>query len=133
MDAGTVMPRALTVCPVSGCAETTTGGRCDQHRRVAEQARGSARSRGYGREHETRFRPGVLKRDPLCVCTEQDHGHGPRCPAQATVADHYPRDRRQLVAAGLDANDPRYGRGLCAPCHDRHTARAQPGGWNQRT
>jgi 5-methylcytosine-specific restriction enzyme A len=126
-----VMPRALAVCPVAGCAEVTTGGRCGSHRRQAEQYRGSARQRGYGRQHETRFRPGVLKRDPLCVCTDQSHDHGPRCPAQSTVADHHPRDRRQLVALHLDPDDPQYGRGLCKGCHDRHTAAAQPGGWHR--
>ncbi len=125
------MPRALTVCPVPCCAELTAGGRCEQHRRAAERTRGSARQRGYGREHETRFRPGVLLRNPLCVCTDESHDHGPRCLAQSTVADHHPRDRRQLVALHLDPNDPQYGRGLCAPCHDRHTAQAQPGGWHR--
>jgi 5-methylcytosine-specific restriction protein A len=48
----------------------------------------------------------------------------------ATVADHHPRSRRELQAAGLDPDDPAYGRGLCELHHNRHTARAQPGGFN---
>ncbi|MFV2094839.1 hypothetical protein ACFHW1_05020 [Micromonospora sp. LOL_014] len=68
----------------------------------------------------------------MCVCEDASHGHGPRCLRPSTVADHWPRDRRELVAAGLDADDPQYGRGLCARCHNQHTAVAQPGGWHSR-
>lgn len=110
------------VCTTPGCPEfTDQGGRCEEHRRAAEQRRGSARQRGYGKGHEQRFRPGVLARDPVCVLCGQ---------APSVHADHYPLDRRQLVAAGLDPDDPRHGRGLCRPCHSRHTAVAQPGGWH---
>jgi 5-methylcytosine-specific restriction protein A len=71
--------------------------------------------------HEQRFRRGVLDRDPVCkVCWAEP----------ATVADHYPKSRRQLVAEGLDPNNPQHGRGLCASCHGKETAKNQPGGWN---
>jgi 5-methylcytosine-specific restriction protein A len=130
------MPHALRVCPTPGCPELTTGGRCDAHTQAAEHHRGPARSRGYGRQHERRFRPAVLRRDPLCVCTGgccPNHQHGPpSCLAPSTVADHWPRSRRELATAGGDPNDPANGRGLCAPCHNHHTAHAQPGGWNTR-
>ncbi|AHH98316.1 hypothetical protein KALB_4954 [Kutzneria albida DSM 43870] len=43
------------------------------------------------------------------------------------VADHYPKSRRELVAAGADPNDPQHGRGLCVACHNAQTARLQPG------
>jgi 5-methylcytosine-specific restriction protein A len=110
------------VCSVPGCPEYTQAGRCDDHRRAAEQARGSARARGYGTQHERRFRPGVLARHPTCVlCGGAPSKH----------ADHWPRDRRELAAAGLDPDDPQYGRGLCGPCHSSHTAAEQPGGWNR--
>lgn len=49
--------------------------------------------------------------------------------APSVVADHWPLSRRELVARGLDPNDPRYGRGLCADCDRAQTARRQPGGW----
>lgn len=124
------MPRALRVCSTTGCPELTTGGRCQAHRKAAEQARGSRQARGYGPGHERRFRPGVLRREPLCVCEDEAHGHGPRCLRPSTVADHWPRDRRELVRLGLDADDPQYGRGICKACHDQHTAVAQPGGWH---
>lgn len=110
------------VCSTPGCPEFTQGGRCDGCRAKAEKQRGSARQRGYGREHEQRFRPAVLARDPVCVvCRQRPSAH----------ADHHPHSRRELVEQGLDPNDPKYGRGLCHPCHSSETARHQPGGWNQ--
>jgi len=87
-----------------------------------DQARGSAGGRGYDHVHRSRFRAGVLARHPVCVLCRA---------APSTVADHFPRSRRELVALGLDANDPRYGRGLCARCHNRATAARQPGGWHR--
>ena len=125
------MPRAAKVCSQPGCPEIVEHGRCATHSREADQRRGTRHERGYGREHERRFRRGVLLRDPLCVCTD-DHGHGPQCLAPSTVADHWPRDKRELMRLGLDDNDPQYGRGLCATCHNHHTSQAQPGGWHAR-
>lgn len=123
-------PRALKVCPVPGCPELVASGRCPGHTQQADRARGTRHQRGYGRQHEQRFRPGVLRRDPLCVCDDQAHGHGPQCLAQSSVADHWPLSKRELKAQGLDEHDPARGRGLCKACHDKHTARAQPGGWH---
>ncbi|WEB41524.1 holin [Streptomyces yunnanensis] len=116
------MPRrAMAICPTPGCPVPTPGGRCPSCRQDAEQRRGSARQRGYGREHETRFRRPVLARDPTCVL----------CGAKPSIhADHWPLSRRELLAQGRDPNDPSHGRGLCASCHAKHTAAAQPGGWN---
>jgi len=117
----------MRVCAVAGCPaiyDTADGSRCETHRVTADRYRGTAAERGYtSRGHRLRFRPGVLERDPICViCTI----------AESTVADHYPRDKRHLDDIGLDSNDPRYGRGLCKPCHDRETAANQPGGWHSR-
>lgn len=126
------MPRALSVCPTPSCPNLTAGGRCEDCAKAAEVRRGTATERGYGSRHRTRFRRGVLRRDPLCVCTDEAHGHGPQCLAPSTVADHWPLSRRELVAAGADPDDPANGRGLCASCHNRHTAQAQPGGFAAR-
>lgn len=119
------------VCSTPGCPEYTQHGKCDTHRREAEQQRGSARHRGYDRDHETRFRKPVLQRDPKCVCTAEGHGHRGPCGQPSRHADHHPHSRRELQAMGLDPNDPQYGRGLCGPCHSSHTAQHQPGGWNR--
>lgn len=98
-------------------------GQCQVCRGEVEAARGSATARGYGAEHRRRFRSEVLSKHPICVlCKSQP----------STVADHWPRSRRELEAAGDDPNDPRYGRGLCETCHNRETARNQPGGWNRK-
>jgi 5-methylcytosine-specific restriction enzyme A len=117
------MPHRLrTPCTYGGCDQLTDGGRCAEHKRKAEQQRGTSTQRGYGRQHQDRFRKAVLARDVVCrIC------HA----ALATHADHYPMSRRQLTDAGLDANDPRYGRGLCASCDSTQTTQRQPGGINQ--
>lgn len=115
------MPKALRVCSVPSCPELTSGGRCDQHRRQADRVRGTTTERGYSTPGHRRFREAVLARQPICVLCHR---------ARSTVADHYPLSRRDLIAAGLDPNDPQHGRGLCKPCHDSSTARLQPGGWN---
>lgn len=91
-------------------------------RRSADRDRPSASERGYGAEHRTRFRADVLDRDQVCVVCRQ---------APSTVADHWPLSRRELVARGLDPNDGRHGRGVCKPCHDRHTAATTDGGFRR--
>jgi len=127
------MPRAMHPCPVPGCPEPVPAGQgqCPAHRAHADRQRGTARQRGYGTPHEKRFRAGVLRRDPVCTCTPDHPTHeGQRCTERSTVADHWPRDRRTLVAQGLDPNDPSHGRGLCASCHGWQTAHHQAGGWH---
>lgn len=119
------MPRRTgwRVCSQPGCGEfTDQGGRCSDCRAKAEKKRGTARQRGYGREHERKFRPAVLARDSMCVLCRK---------APSVHADHHPLSRRELVEKGLDPNDPQYGRGLCQQCHAKETAKAQPGGFNQ--
>jgi hypothetical protein len=46
------MPRAMKVCPVRGCTEVTTAGRCAPHRAQADRIRGSRHARGYGAAHD---------------------------------------------------------------------------------
>lgn len=117
--------RALTTCSTVGCPNLTESGRCADCRTTAEQHRGSARQRGYGTRHERRFRKPVLDRDVVCVLCRT---------ALAAVADHWPLSRRELTDRGMDPNDPRHGRGLCASCHSHATATNpdQAGGWNAR-
>jgi 5-methylcytosine-specific restriction protein A len=127
------MPHAKRVCPTPGCPELTESGRCSRCKTEAEARRGTAARRGYDHKHRTRFRQGVLRRDPLCVCIDQHRGHGTAgCLAPSVHADHHPRGRDELERLDLDPNDPQYGRGLCGPCHSWHTTQAQPGGWNAR-
>jgi 5-methylcytosine-specific restriction protein A len=117
------MPRrALAPCSRPGCPNLTDSGRCPTCAAVADAIRGTASQRGYTSRGHQRFRRLVLRRDPTCVLCGT---------AIATVADHHPRSRRQLAAAGLNPDDPAHGRGLCKPCHDRATAQHQPGGWHR--
>ena len=111
------------VCGERGCPTSYEGteSRCPEHRRAASRrhSRDTAVYKSAG--HRKRFRPGVLERDTLCVICHV---------APATVADHWPKSRKELVALGMDPDDPQYGRGLCAPCHSSETAQHQPGGWH---
>jgi 5-methylcytosine-specific restriction protein A len=126
----------LKVCSTPGCPNLAEAGRCSVCRTRSERARGTARQRGYDSRHERRFRDPVLTREPMCTCVDQTrtdtHRHTGQCLAPSTVADHYPRDKRELRRLGLDENNPRYGRGLCKVCHDHWTAVSSPGGWHQR-
>lgn len=117
------MARALKVCARSSCPNLTVSGRCSECRATADRARGTATQRGYNSGGHKAFRRAVLLRDPICAECQR---------AVSTVADHHPVNRRDLQSAGLDPDDPRRGRGVCKPCHDRSTAVNQPGGWHRR-
>jgi hypothetical protein len=76
-------PRALTVCPCSGCpahpyrcTALVRGGRCPRCERQADRARGSRQARGYDTEHDrlrARWKPRVEAGGVHChaaVCVE---------------------------------------------------------------
>lgn len=99
------------------------GGRCEQHIPPrAKDDRPSAAQRGYGSAWQTSV-AGFLLQHPVCA----------DCGGQATVGDHDPVERAELVAMGDPDPDawhhlvPR-----CGPCHNAKTARTRPGGWNRR-
>ncbi len=112
----------MKVCSVPGCPTPTDAGRCLTHRQQARVAR--VDNKVYSTAGHAAFRAAVITRDPICTACHM---------AASTVADHHPHTRRELVALGLDPDAPQYGRGLCAPCHNKHTAATSPGGWNTRT
>lgn len=116
--------RTRTACAQPGCPNltTTNASRCPTHLLADERQRGSSPARGYGRHHARHFRAAVLTRDPTCVICRRE---------RATIADHYPLSRRQLVSHGLNPDNPKYGRGLCKQCDSKQTAERQPGGWNK--
>ena len=81
-------------------------GRCPEHQRAHERARGSAHERGYDREHQRR-REIVLARDPLCVaCLAMDRV------TASTVYDHI-----VPIEAGGSERDLDNAQGLCARDH----------------
>ena len=115
----------MRVCSVSGCPtlyDSSEGSRCAKHRQESKQAHW-AKTTAYSSKGHRQFREAVLRRDPICVLCGLK---------QATVADHYPHTRAELIDLHLNPNDPQYGRGLDKQCHDRHTAATSPSGWNAR-
>ena len=112
------MPRKpATACANRRCPNLRP---CPKHQRQADLARGTRQERGYGSEWERR-RADYLAANPVCRL----------CPSTATVADHYPVSRRELVAQGVaDPDTDHRLRPLCASCHGKETAVHQPGGWN---
>lgn len=115
----------MRVCSKPSCPTiypASEGSRCSEHRKTADKARGTATERGYTSRGHQAFRRAVIERDMICVLCHV---------LPSTVADHWPRSRRELIEVGLNPNDPQYGRGLDKLCHDRETATNQPGGWHQ--
>lgn len=111
----------MRVCNVPGCPNPTEASRCATHRQQARAAR--VDNKVYSSTGHAGFRATVLTRDPICVACHM---------AVSTVADHHPRTRRELIALNLNPDDPQHGRGLCAACHNKHTAHTSPGGWHRR-
>jgi 5-methylcytosine-specific restriction protein A len=124
----------MRVCPTIGCPQLTEGGRCQDCKSKAAKLRAGHTLHGGGNSPAWRTaRARCLRRDRICTCTDERDGHGPRCYAQATVADHWPDSKRDLIAAGVRDVDAQHRlRGVCASCHSKHTAREQPGGWAAR-
>lgn len=115
-------PRAGAVCSEPGCPNfVERAGRCPTcataHRRPRDRAydatRPSPSARGYGRAWRQR-RAKFLADHPRCL----------DCGAPATVADHAPTSRRDLVAKGdPDPDAAHHLQPRCASCHGRRTVR----------
>lgn len=126
------MGARLRVCSTPGCPTLHAGkGKCPTCTAKADKQRRPNGNPYATRGHRT-FRDHVLAKHPYCQCVGECGHHDTMCGQRSTVADHHPLERRELVDAGLDPNDPQYGRGMCPRCHDRKTSRTSPGGWNAR-
>ena len=131
--------RGLQPCLGPGCTNRVKKGRCSDclgnKQRASDQMRGTSSDRGYSsRDGWRESRRAAIRRDVQCQCESIDCDHvALMCGAPSEVADHYPLSRRDLVRSMvLDPNAPEYLRGLCPTCHNMHTARNQPGGWNRQ-
>lgn len=117
---------------------------------TSDRMRGTAAERGYSGKSWRVARRARLRSSPYCECAgdlpQPRRGprigcgrHHGRCFAQADTADHFPRTRRELVAAGVTNPDRViYLRSLCSSCHSSMTADDERtrGGWHaqrQRT
>lgn len=104
--------------PCSRCGQPVVrAGKCAKHYSQDDRARGTATERGYSsKAHQVGFRAEVLfKAFHRCQWPAG-------CDAKATIADHFPHTRRELMRIGLNPDDPQFGRALCKQHHDSHTA-----------
>ncbi len=124
---GVSSPRSRTaVCPVPGCPTLTAGGRCPAHGKP--DRRPNASQRGYGARWQ-KIRSAFLAAHPLCAGVDGEHH--PHCDGQATVPDHAPLTRRELVARGVaDPDAWEYLVPLSTACHGWKTVRYD-GGWGR--
>jgi len=108
-------------CSQPGCSKTTAnGGPCDAHRRQREARRKEDGNDAYRTTRWQRVRRAYLYDHPWCLL----------CTRAATVADHFPKSRRELLAEGVSNPDESSRlRPLCSSCHNKETARLQPGGF----
>lgn len=113
--------RALKVCSTAGCPELCPSGRCTACQAKAEQTRGTATQRGYGKQWRAARR--AFLRNPANVfCSE------PGCLVAATDVDHIDG----LGPSGPRGFDHTNLRAYCHSHHSKRTAADQPGGWNRR-
>lgn len=109
--------RAPGTCGAPGCDVETYNARCPEHtreRRRSSDPEAGVRAARYGRRWRSGPRVVVLARDPLCT----------HCGLAASeVADHWPVERVDLLAAGIpDPDDPAYLVGACRPCANSRAA-----------
>ena len=105
-------PTPCTVPQCGGFGEVR--GRCRAHATEGERSRGYANERGYGPAWRA-IRVEFLLLNPICI----------DCGAPATVPDHFPRSRKELLADPT-VEDPDAFEHLvprCTPCHNSSTAR----------
>jgi 5-methylcytosine-specific restriction protein A len=131
----------LKACPVPGCPQLTSGGRCEQHRRGLEQQRRATGRlidvmRAAWERTKERFRLALMHADVPLVCGARLPGapltgHS-RCAAAGLLTavdlqvDHI-RPHRENRVAFLDLLNLQY---LCASCHSVKTV-TEDGGFGR--
>ncbi len=72
------MSKARRVCSEPACPVLVTeGGRCAEHRRQADRARGTRQQRGYDRTHERARRRALLRANAASPCARCGQPLGP--------------------------------------------------------
>jgi 5-methylcytosine-specific restriction protein A len=118
---------ARSVCSTPGCPTLVyPAGRCAECKARAATQRKSAGQKGYNAAWR-RTRIAYLRAHPYCECTECEAIPMPLRPV-ATEVDHIDG----LGPLGPLGHDWANLRAMTKACHSRETARAQPGGWNDR-
>ena len=97
--------KAKRNCPINGCPNLVTQGRCPQHTTRRPDTRPPSSQRGYSTHwHQTRGR--YLTQHPLCVA----------CGQRATDVDH-------IISRAKGGSDEWSNlQSLCHSCHSRKTA-----------
>jgi len=103
------MPTVLRACPVQGCSQLTTGGRCAAHR--VSRPRPRTATRGYGSAWQ-RLRLVILKRDPICTLCHRE---------RSVEVDH------RVPRSQGGADDERNLCGVCKRCHGRKSVAVDGG------
>ena len=100
-------------CSQFGCRTLVQFGKCDAHRKQADQSRGSRTDRGYNNRW-LKARLTYLRRSPLCVVCKEAGRLVP-----AVIVDHIkPHKGDQELFWDSENN----WQSLCRPCHSRKTA-----------
>lgn len=87
----------------------------------------SSSSRGYGNNWRKKVRGPYLAANPRCVGVLGQHH--PNCDGRATIPDHYPKTRAELVRMGVPDPDAWHRlQPLSDSCHKWKTARFD-GAW----
>nr|DAT23874.1 MAG TPA: HNH endonuclease bacteriophage, HNH Endonuclease, DNA.52A [Caudoviricetes sp.] len=116
----------LKPCPTPGCPALIppTTRACPE---CLKRVRHTTDTKPYTSVGHRKARAKLLALHPYCQC-EGCKAHKGLCTQKATVADHFPLERFELIAEGKDPNDTRFMRALCKQCHDIKTAATRPAG-----
>lgn len=119
-------PLMLKPCPTPGCPALipTKDRACKE---CLKRIRHTTDRTPYKSIAHRRARAKLLALHPYCQC-EGCKAHKGLCTQKATIADHYPLERFELIAEGKDPNALCYMRALCKKCHDIKTASTRPAG-----
>ena len=119
--------RAHSVCSTPGCPTLLPrAGRCPECRARANKRRRTPQAKGYDARW-ARTRLAFLRSHPACECPECETLPPPLRPS-ATEVDHIDG----LGPLGPRGHDWSNLRAMTKAHHAKATARAQPGGWNDR-
>jgi 5-methylcytosine-specific restriction enzyme A len=114
--------RAMKQCSKPGCAELTTGGLCDKHRKerakMSDESRGNSAARGYGAAWR-KLREAHLNLEPYCR----------RCREKGLEVLATDVDRIKPLEVGGSDDDSNL-QSLCHSCHSRKTA-TEDGGFGR--
>lgn len=105
------MPSRRPFCSFpAGCSNRVDSGRCEEHQHNRRGTQGVYQTRAWRRRSRQ-------------FLSKPENGDCIDCGAPATVSDHAPISRQELVAMGVEDPDAdEHLQPRCGPCHSRRTA-----------